>query len=35
MKVAVIGTGNVAQALINGLIIEGYDVKVGSRNSPI
>ncbi len=33
MKVAVIGTGNVAQALINGLISEGYDVKVGSRNS--
>lgn len=32
MKVAVIGTGNVAQALINGLIAEGYDVKVGSRN---
>jgi predicted dinucleotide-binding enzyme len=33
MKVAVIGTGNVAWALINGLISEGYDVKVGSRSS--
>ncbi len=33
MKVAVIGTGNVAQALINGFISEGYELKVGSRNS--
>lgn len=32
MKIAVIGTGNVAQALVNGLISEGYDVKVGSRS---
>lgn len=33
MKVAVIGTGSVAQALINGLISEGYDLKVGSRSA--
>lgn len=33
MKVAVIGTGSVAQALINGLINEGYDLRVGSRST--
>lgn len=32
MKIAVLGTGNVASALINGFVHEGYNVKVGSRN---
>lgn len=32
MKISILGTGNVAQALINGLINEKYNVIVGSRN---
>lgn len=32
MKISILGTGNVAQAIINGLINEKYNVIVGSRN---
>ncbi|WP_128330935.1 NADPH-dependent F420 reductase [Apibacter sp. HY039] len=32
MKIAIIGTGNVAQALVKGLISENYEIKIGTRN---
>lgn len=33
MKIAVIGTGNVAGYIINGLVSEGYDIRVGARRT--